>query len=157
MENAGKVLQSVAANIDTDIFSPLLQRLYDTVLLTDESGRLRGDEQVRVRGVVFANQRETERARLLEFMQLTANPIDTQIIGMEGRSELLREVADRIGLDHVQIVPEKDQVAATQQQQQQAAMQQGALPQSGGMPPAEAGAVDEGLKSQNYGPSGQSV
>jgi hypothetical protein len=157
MENAGKVLQSVAANIDTDIFSPLLQRLYDTVLLTDESGRLRGDEQVRVRGVVFANQRETERARLLEFMQLTANPIDTQIVGMEGRAEMLREVADRIGLDHVRIVPDKDQVAAQQGAQQNTAMQQGALPQPGGMPPAEAGNVEEGLKGQSYGPGGQAV
>ena len=71
MENAGKIMQSVAANIDADIFTPLLQRLYDTVLLTDESGRLQGDENIRVRGVTFANKRETERARILEFLQLT--------------------------------------------------------------------------------------
>ncbi len=127
------------------------------MLLTDESERLQGDEQVRVRGVVFANQRETERARLLEFMQLTSNPIDTQIVGMEGRAEMLREVAERIGLDHVQIVPDKEQIVANQQAQQMAAMQQGALPQAGGMPPAEAGSVDEGMKAQNYGPSGQAV
>jgi hypothetical protein len=161
MENAGKVLQSVAANIDSDIFSPLLQRLYDTVLLTDESNRLQGDEQIRVRGVVFANQKETERARILEFLQLAANPIDTEIIGVEGRAELLREVADRIGLDHLAIVPDADTLAARQQEQQMAMMQQGGMPIPGQMPapgqPSEAGRPEEGMRGGQYGPGGSTT
>ena len=153
MENAGKMLQGVAANIDMDIFTPLLQRLYDTVLLTDEQGRLDGDENIRVRGVVFANQRETERSRMLEFLQLTANPMDAQIVGQEGRAELLREIADRIGLDHTSIVPDEEAMA------EQAAQQQAAMPQGGtqdGQPgQGEAGTPEEGLKAQSMGPSGQ--
>ena len=156
MQNAGKVMQSVAANIDADIFTPLLQRQYDTVLLTDESGRLKGDEQIRVRGVVFANQRETERARMLEFLQLTANPMDAQIVGMEGRAELLREVADRIGLDFMNIIPDADTIQQQQKADQMSAMQQGNQPPKFGQPD-EAGAVDEGLKGQSYGPSGKST
>jgi hypothetical protein len=148
MQNAGKVLQSVAANIDSDIFSPLLQGLYDTVLLTDESSTLRGDEQIRVRGVVFANQRETERARMLEFLQLTANDMDAQIVGPQGRAELLREIAERIGLDHKNIVPEDPQTF-------------GAPPAMGnvpaGAPPPEAGAVEEGIRGDMRGPSGRTV
>jgi hypothetical protein len=160
MQNAGKVLQSVAANVDTDIFSPLLQKLYDTVLLTDDSGRLKGDEQIRVRGVVFANQKETERTRMLEFLQMTANPLDSEIVGKEGRAELLREIADRIGLDHSQIVPDRATMQQQDQQQQMAAMAQGQMPggdQQGGKPPAEAGRVDEGLRAASRGPSGNSV
>ena len=156
MQNAGKVMQSVAANIDADIFTPLLQRQYDTVLLTDESGRLKGDEQIRVRGVVFANQRETERARMLEFLSLTANPMDAQIVGMEGRAELLREVADRIGLDFMNIIPDADTIQQQQKADQMSAMQQGNQPPKFGQPD-EAGAVDEGLKGQSYGPSGKST
>ena len=118
------------------------------VLLTDESGRLQGDENIRVRGVTFANKRETERARLLEFLQLTANPMDAQIVGAEGRAELLRETADRIGLDYANIVPDADAMA------EQAAQ----------MPPpgtdvekpgsGEAGSVEEGLRADQRGPSG---
>ncbi|MDX1297299.1 MAG: hypothetical protein R3260_03525, partial [Pseudomonas sp.] len=149
MQNAGKVLQSVAANIDNDIFGPLLQKLYDTVMLTDESERLRGDEQIRVRGVVFANQRETERSRVLEFLNMTANPMDAEIVGKQGRAELLREVADRIGLDHKNIVPEAENLAAPP------------VPPGGGMqtpnPPAEAGAVEEGMRGSQYGPSGNAT
>jgi hypothetical protein len=151
MQNAGKVLQSVAANVDTDIFSPLLQKLYDTVLLTDESNTLTGDEQIRVRGVVFANQRENERTRMLEFLQLTTNPIDSQIVGPAGRAELLREVADRIGLDYKNIVPEPEDL---QQNMQQPPMGQ---PPEGGGPPPEAGQVEEGLRGATMGPSGKTV
>lgn len=152
MQNAGKVLQSVAANVDADVFSPLLQRLYDTVLLTDQEGSLKGDEQIRVRGVTFANQRETERTRMLEFLQLTSNPMDAQIVGMGGRAELLREIADRVGLDGAEIVPDKGTVAA---KEKQANMQQalaGGTP--GGKPPPEAGAVNEGIQGSRRGPSG---
>ncbi|RLC18902.1 MAG: hemophilus-specific protein [Deltaproteobacteria bacterium] len=151
MENAGKIMQSVAANIDTDIFQPLLARLYDTVLLTDESGRLNGDENIRVRGVTFANQRETERARILEFLQLTANPMDAQIVGMEGRAELLRETADRIGLDYASIVPDEEAMAGRQMQQPDGGTQEG-KPGTG-----EAGAVDEGMKGAQFGPGGKAV
>jgi hypothetical protein len=152
MENAGKVMQSVAANVDTDIFSPLLQRLYDTVLLTDGTQKLRGDEQIRVRGVVFANQKETERSRMLEFLNMTANPIDSQIVGMEGRAELLREIADRIGLDHTSIVPDKESIQQQQKQQNMATMQGG---DPAANPSDEAGKVDENLRGDLQGPSGQ--
>lgn len=154
MQNAGKMLQGVAANIDMDIFTPLLQRLYDTVLLTDEQGRLDGDENIKVRGVVFANQKETERARLLEFMQLTGNPIDTEIIGLEGRAELLREVGDRIGLDALSIVPDEEAMATKQQQAQAMMMQQAQqAPQPGS---GEAG-PEEGMRADQRGPGGQAV
>lgn len=151
MENAGKVLQGVASNVDMDIFNPLLQRLYDTVLLTDDQGRLNGDENIRVRGVVFANQRETERARMLEFLQLTANPMDAQIVGPQGRAELLREVADRIGLDHTSIVPDEEAMADQQAQLPAPGTQE---PQPGG---GEAGAPEEGMRGDQRGPGGQAV
>jgi hypothetical protein len=139
-----------------DIFTPLLQRLYDTVLLTDEQGRLDGDENIKVRGVVFANQKETERARLLEFMQLTGNPMDAEIVGVEGRAELLREVADRIGLDHMSIVPDEEAMAGKAQQQQAMMAQQQAgvqEPQPGG---GETG-PEAGMRADQRGPSGQAV
>ena len=44
--NANKSLQSVAENIDLDIFKPMLEQLYDYVMLTDPDGVLRGDEQI---------------------------------------------------------------------------------------------------------------
>jgi hypothetical protein len=80
MGNASKILQTVAANIDRDVMDPR-SPLFDMIMLTDTSGLLTGEEQVRVMGVSVAVQKETQRARQLEFLQATANPIDAQIMG----------------------------------------------------------------------------
>jgi ABC-type cobalamin transport system ATPase subunit len=133
MGNASKILQTVAANVDRDVFQGLLSNLFDMVMLTDQSGMLTGEEAIVVRGVAVAIQRETERSRQIEFLTATANPIDAAIIGVEGRANVLRSVASSIGLNGETIVPSDDDLKQKQQQaQQQAALQaQGAAAQGG--------------------------
>ena len=132
MGNASKILQTVAANVDRDVLDPLLSNLFDMVMLTDNTGLLSGEEKVRVLGVSVAVQKETQRARQLEFLQVTANPVDLQIIGPKGRAAVLRSVAQDIGLPGEQIVPTAEQLEAMQQQSQMAAQAQG-VPGHGGM------------------------
>lgn len=120
MGNASKVLQNVAANIDRDIMQPMLETLYDYVMLT-EPGDLRGDEEVIVKGVGYAVKREQDRMRQMEFLQMTANPIDMGIVGVEGRANVLRNVSAEIGLDHEKIVPAEDELRQRMQQMQQQA------------------------------------
>jgi hypothetical protein len=136
MGNASKILQTVAANIDRDVLDPALRQLLDMVMLTDPSGMLTGQETVRVLGVTVALQKETQRSRQLEFLQITANPIDAQIVGVKGRAALLRSVSDTLGLDGQQVVPSEDELDKQQQQMQQmaqaAAMAQGQQAPQGG-------------------------
>lgn len=132
MGNASKILQTVAANIDRDVLEPLLTALFDMIMLTDTTGVLSGDEKVRVLGVSVAVQKETQRARQLEFLQTTANPIDMQIIGPKGRAAILRNVAQTIGMPGEEIVPSEDTLEAQQKQAQMAAQMQG-IPGHGGM------------------------
>ena len=120
MGNASKVLQTVAANVDRDIFDPLLTSLYDIIMMTDDSGLLTGEETVRVMGVTVAIQRETQRSRQLEFLQITANPIDVAIMGPEGRAQVLRTVSEGIGMPGSQIVPSDDALKEKKMQEQQA-------------------------------------
>jgi hypothetical protein len=122
MGNASKILQTVAANIDRDVLAPALTQLFDMMMLTDTSGLLTGQEEVRVMGVNVAVQRETQRARQLEFLQITANPIDASIVGPKGRASILRSVAGTIGLDGDSIVPSDEDLE--KMQQAQAAQQQ---------------------------------
>jgi hypothetical protein len=86
MGNASRVMKSVAANIDNNIIAPAIQKCYDMVLLTSDTDVIKGDEKIVVRGATTAEARETDRMRLLEFLQMTANPIDAQIIGVPGRA-----------------------------------------------------------------------
>lgn len=137
MGNASKILQTVAGNMDRDIFEPLLTQLVDMLMLTDTSGLLTGEEQVQVMGVQVAVQRETQRARQMEFLSATANPLDIQIIGPQGRATVLRSVADGLGLPGEEIVPSPDQLAAQQKAAQAAAAGQG-VPGHGGMGPQAA-------------------
>lgn len=112
MGNAAKILQTVASNIDLDVIEPSIQELYDLIMLTDRTGILRGDEAIQVLGVQVAMQRETQRQRQLEFLQITMNPIDTQIMGVRGRANVLREISQDIGLPGEDIVPPDDEIKA---------------------------------------------
>lgn len=132
MGNASKILQTVAANIDRDVLEPLLGSLFDMIMLTDTSGLLSGEEKVRVLGVSVAVQKETLRARQLEFLQITANPIDAQIVGPKGRAAILRNVATTIGMPGADIVPSDEQMDAMQKASAAAAAMQG-IPGHGGM------------------------
>ena len=136
MGNANKVLQNVAANIDREIIEPVLYALYDMVMLTDQTGILRGDESIRVRGVAVAIQRETNRQRQIEFLQATANPIDTQIMGVKGRAQVLKAVSNELGLDGASIVPSEEELDAQKQKQDLQAMQ-AQMAQGAGAPPAD--------------------
>jgi hypothetical protein len=108
MNNASKIFQSVAASIDREVLDPLLKDLYDMVMLTDGGKTLKGDEKIVVRGATVAMQKEQDRMRRLEFLQMTGNPVDMQIIGMKGRAAVLEEIAEDLGMPYEQIVPDQD-------------------------------------------------
>ena len=119
MGNASKILQTVAANIDRDIFEVALQQLGDLVLLTDTTGTLTGEEDFYVQGTTVAVQRETQRQRQLEFLQHTNNPVDLSIMGLTGRGTVLRSVSDTIGLSGDKVVPSDAELAKKQEKQQE--------------------------------------
>ena len=128
MGNASKILQMVASNVDNDIIKQSLQGLYDMVMLTDTTGKFRGDEAIRVRGVEVAVQRETNRQRQIELLQATMNPIDMQIMGLPGRAKILRAVTENVGMTD-DIVPSEEDMMAN--------ALQGAPPGVPGAPPVD--------------------
>lgn len=144
MTNASKGLQQVASNIDNDIIAPNLRRLYDVLMLTDVEGILRGDEELVARGVAGAAQLETQRMRQIEFLQATANPIDLQITGLEGRAAILREVADGTGIDPDQVVPDSAEMKSRSAQMAGPPQPGGNGVGPGGGPPQPAPATDTG-------------
>ena len=153
MSNSSKILQTVAANVDRDVMEGVLGGLYDLVMLTDTTGLLTGDEEVKVLGVNVAVQKETQRARQLEFLQTTANPIDMQIIGPKGRAKVLRPVADGLGLPGDDIVPTDEQLNEQQQLAAHAAQAQGVPGHATGQAPQQAQGNQQGSPvNGNQGP-----
>jgi len=125
MGNASKILQTVSANIDRDVLEECLLQLFDLLMLTDTSGLLTGEEKVTVQGVNVAIQRETLRQRQIEFLQATNNPTDMKIMGLKGRSTVLRSVSTTIGMPGDDIVPSEDAIDQMMKQQQQQSQQGG--------------------------------
>jgi hypothetical protein len=126
MDAANKGLKGVVSNVDTDILKLMLEKLYTYNMMYDEDETVKGDAQVIARGAVSLMQLETLQLRRNEFLQITANPIDTQIVGMPGRAEVLREVARGLELDTNRIVPPREAL------EQMAMMAQAGGPQQGG-------------------------
>jgi len=123
MQNSSKILQTVAANVDRDVIKGIIENLLDMIMLTDTSGLLTGEEKVRVLGVDVAMEHEMELQKQLQFLQLTANPIDMGIIGPKGRAIVLKNVADNLNLPGADIVPSEEELADKEKAQQ--AAQQG--------------------------------
>jgi hypothetical protein len=120
MGNASKILQTVSANIDRDVFEPLLLNLTDMIMLTDTTGLLTGEEKISVQGVDVAVQRETLRQRQIEFLSATNNPTDLKITGIKGRGVVLRGVSQGIGLPGEDVVPSDEVLEQMEQADKQA-------------------------------------
>lgn len=152
MSNAAKILQTVAANIDRDVVRGLLQNLLDMIMLTDTSGLLDGQEEVRVLGVSVAMAKEAKLQQELSFLQMTMNPIDQQIMGLKGRATVLREVANHLDIPGAEIVPSDEQLDAMQKQQQ---MMQMIAAQQGVSPSGSPGASGNGPPGSEQAKQGQ--
>jgi hypothetical protein len=99
INNANKTLQNVADNIDNDIFRPLMQMLYDFIMLTDSTGMLRGDENIVVDGVRQAAKQEQDLTRQMEFLNTINNPNYQMLIGQGEVAKILQKIADNIGME----------------------------------------------------------
>jgi len=129
MKSASRGIKRVIKNIDNNVLRPMIERLYtwNMKYLPDAQYKLmKGDCQVVPRGALAILVKEQTQLRQQEFLDRTANPVDMQIIGIEGRAALLREVAKSLDIAEDKIVPseeilrQKTQNALTQQVQEEA-------------------------------------
>ena len=135
MGSAGKGIRQVVMHIDHDVIHPIVKRqfVYNMRYDTDES--LKGDVEIVPKGAINLAVKETVNVRRVEFLNATANPIDAEIIGPDGRAAILREVAKGLQMPVDDIVPSREKMSYEQKQAAQAmaaqAMQGG---QQGGAP-----------------------
>jgi hypothetical protein len=143
MDNASKGIKQAIANIDK-IVSGIVQRLYLHNMMFDPDPYIKGDFKVVAKGAIGLLHKETLQMRRNEFLMATANPIDSQITGIEGRAYMLRESARGLQMDTSKIVPDQNtfeeqkiqaraQIMAQEMVQQLLAQMQ--QQQGGGQPP----------------------
>jgi len=81
--------------------------------------------------MLYADEAQEKQDRV-EFLQATANPIDAEIVGMQGRANILREVAKGLSMPVDSIVPSDEELEIKEEMkkmQEQMMAQQGQAPQ----------------------------
>ena len=139
--NASKLIKNVIGSVDTRILTPLLERLYYYNMRFSQDPDLKGPCNIVARGAMSLTTKEAAQVRRNEFLQATNNPTDMQIIGLEGRAEVLRTAASGLDMNVDRIVPStavlKEKQKAIQNAQAAAAAEAQQQPGQGlpGVPP----------------------
>jgi hypothetical protein len=156
MSNAGKAIKQVVANIDGNVISPVIERLYYYNMRYGTDPDLKGDINIVARGAVSLIVKEQAQVRQNQFLQIAlTSPFAQQIIGVEGVAELLRQGAKTLDMNPDRIVPPVEiikqrmaQAQAAQLAQQQQLAQATGQVEAGGSPPNPG----QGAQLQNGAP-----
>jgi hypothetical protein len=97
MTSASRSIKEVISHID-NIVSSAITRHYDYNMMYETDDNCKGDAKIVARGSSALMAKEQRLVRTSEFLQATLNPVDLQIIGIEGRAKLLREAAHMLEL-----------------------------------------------------------
>ena len=160
ISNAGKGIKQVISNIDKNVITPAIERLYQDNLRYSKDPDLIGDVNVVATGASSLVIKEAEAIRRNEFLQLVLNsPVAQQIVGMNGTAELLRDSAKNLSGNVDRIVPDRKELAVVQQQQQQIAQLQEQLAMIVGEMQAAGAApgMTQGAAPKNMLPDGSQV
>ena len=122
--NASKQIKQLLSSIDLHVISPSIERTYQWMMQYDPDSALKGDLKIVARGALSLITKESAQVRRNEFLQFTGNPIDLQIMGLEGRAEILREAAKGLNLNPDKIIPSLSVLKQRAQMAQMAAQQQ---------------------------------
>lgn len=125
---ASRSIKAVVANIDDDIITPYISMCYDYNMRFTNDESVKGDARVVARGVAGLLAREQAANRKTEFLNVTANPAFSQILGTKNIAYMLKEIAKANDLN----LPDEshfDKVATLLDQQMINSMM---MPQDGG-------------------------
>jgi len=142
MGAAGKGIRQVVMHIDTDVVKPIVMRQFVYNMRYDEDEAIKGDVIVMAKGAINLAVKETVNVRRIEFLNATANPVDMEIMGVEGRASILREIAKGLQMSVDDVVPSREksgyqtriQAMAQAVAAQQAPAEQGTPTQPDGSP-----------------------
>lgn len=121
MNASSKTIKEVVRNVDIGVIEPVVESSYITLMIDPEIPKsVKGDVHCKSRGSDSLVHKESQMMRQQELLQLTNNPVDMQILGVEGRREQLKEVYKSGSIPADRIVPtaEEMQQRLTQEQEQ---------------------------------------
>lgn len=111
-EMASRTFKFTVAEIDRQV-AHTIDRVHTDIVLTEgeTDPELNGDINIEVKGTKSFGDRQQQQVRLNEMVVATNNPSDLQIMGLEGRAELLRAAFKSFdGIDIDRTIPGRDEL-----------------------------------------------
>lgn len=90
---ASRSIKAVVANIDDDIIVPYTQMCYDYNMKFTNDNTIKGDAHIVAKGVAGLQAREQAAQRKVEYLQVIANPLFSQILGPKNIGSILAQIA----------------------------------------------------------------
>lgn len=150
MTASSRQIKRVIASID-GMIEGSADRVHTHLMIHGDDPDIKGDVNIQSRGATSLIAKEQLQMRRNQFLQATANPLDSQIMGPKGRAELLRMAVRSLDMDPDDgIVPTKDELMAQLKLEQQA-------PQGGPGGPQQTGGPQQQVGPENMDPSGQAA
>jgi len=124
MNSAAKGLRRSISSVDVNVIAPTIYDCFVNEMLYNPDHSIKGENIVVPRGAAAVLIREAAQQKRIQFLGMTANPIDAQIITAKHRAVLLRATAEALELpeDAVPTDDELDQQMEAQAQAQKAQM-----------------------------------
>jgi hypothetical protein len=110
MNAAAKGLKEVVKHIDTGIVKPSVYEDWLHIMIS-EPEKAGGDIEIVARASDYLIEMETLAVRRMEWLQATNNPVDNEIVGMEGRAAVLREGARSLKMPVDKVVPDEADIS----------------------------------------------
>jgi len=93
MSSAARGIKMVIGRIDREAIKPTITRQFNWNMAYDDDESIKGDVQIMPKGALAHIIKEQMSARRMEFLQTTNNPVDSQLMGLEFRRDVLKETA----------------------------------------------------------------
>jgi len=121
-ESANKGIKDAIRHIDRGVTRRVIYALWLHNMRYSNDPSIKGDCKVVPMGATAQLLRDQTQQARQQFLAGTANPIDMQILGVEGRAKLLRSVSEQ--LDMPDLIPDEGAIKAQLEQQGQQQAQQ---------------------------------
>lgn len=129
MTSAARGIKMVIGRIDREVLKPTIRRQFNWNMAYDPDESIKGDVQIMPRGALGHIIKEQISARRMEFLNTTNNPVDSELMGLEFRREVLKETAKSldVAIQKFRTGEEWKEQQARLQAQQEAEAQQAQL------------------------------
>ena len=114
-----KGIRKAISHIDAGVMRPLVEKLWMDEMRFGEDTGIKGDGRIVARGAAALLISDQAQARRQSFLSQTGNDLDMQIIGLEGRAEVLREFAKSLDMPADRVVPSREELKQRQKEQAQ--------------------------------------